>query len=99
MRVTEAKAREANAPGEIRASRRKGGVHPDQARGRDEIGEALGRALGAEVRVRPTRDGGYRAELTFDDAEEAHELAARLAARPADPGLALAITPRRAPGD
>jgi ParB family transcriptional regulator, chromosome partitioning protein len=79
VRVTEEKAREANARDEIRVSRRKGGVHPDQAAAATEVGEALGRALGVEVRVRPTPGGGYRAELTFDDADQAHELAARLA--------------------
>jgi ParB family transcriptional regulator, chromosome partitioning protein len=77
--VTEEKALEANTRGELRASRRKGGVHPDQAAAATEVGEALGRALGVEVRVRPTPGGGYRAELTFDDADQAHELAARLA--------------------
>ncbi len=78
MRVTEGKAREANAPAKARASRGKGGAHPDQAAAATEVGEALGRALGVEVRVRPTPAGGYRAELTFDDAEQAHELATRL---------------------
>jgi ParB family transcriptional regulator, chromosome partitioning protein len=78
VRVTEAKAREANAPAKVRAARGKAAAHPDQAAAATEVGEALGRALGVEVRVRPTPAGGYRAELTFDDAEQAHELAARL---------------------
>ncbi len=79
VRVTEQKAREANAQPETRAPRAKPGVHPDQAAAATEVGEALGRALGVEVRVRPTASGGYRAELAFDDAEQAHDLAARLA--------------------
>jgi ParB family chromosome partitioning protein len=79
VRVLEAKAREANGQAEPRATRRSPAVHPDQAAAAVEVGEALGRALGVEVRVRPTATGGYRAELSFDDAEQAHELAARLA--------------------
>src|SRR5436190_807831 len=52
---------------------------PDEILELLEAGEALGRALGVEVRVRPTASGGYRAELSFDDADQAHELAERLA--------------------
>jgi ParB family chromosome partitioning protein len=80
VRVLEAKAREANGDAEPRPARRGTGVHPDQAAAATEVGEALARALGVEVRVRPTAAGGYRAELSFDDAEQAHELAARLGA-------------------
>jgi ParB family transcriptional regulator, chromosome partitioning protein len=81
VRVLEAKAREANeAGGGTRRGRRAAGVHPDQAAAATQVGEALARALGVEVRVRPTASGGYRAELSFDDAGQAHDLAARLAA-------------------
>jgi ParB family chromosome partitioning protein len=80
VRVLEAKARETNGPPAARPGRRAAGVHPDQAAAATEVGEALARALGVEVRVRPTASGGYRAELSFEDAEQAHELAARLAA-------------------
>jgi ParB family chromosome partitioning protein len=80
VRVLEAKAREVHSADGGRPARRSGGVHPDQAAAASEVGEALGRALGVEVRVRPTAGGGYRAELSFEDAEQAHELAARLAA-------------------
>ena len=38
-------------------------------------------ALGAEVKVRPQADGGYRVELTFDSREEALALAVRLGGR------------------
>jgi ParB family chromosome partitioning protein len=79
VRVVEQKAREANGPKEIRASRGRTSVHPDQAAAATEVSEVLGRALGVEVRVRPTAGGGYRAELSFEDAEQAHELAARVA--------------------
>jgi len=44
-----------------------------------DLVEATGRQMGVEVRVRPTAGGGYRAELSFDDADQAHELAERLA--------------------
>jgi ParB family chromosome partitioning protein len=81
VRALEAKAREANGVTEARPARRSARMHPDQAAAATEVGEALARALGVEVRVRPTASGGYRAELSFDDAEQAHELAARLAGR------------------
>jgi ParB family transcriptional regulator, chromosome partitioning protein len=77
VRVTEQKAREANGDAAPRAPRARG-AHPDQAAAASEVGEALGRALGVEVRVRPTPTGGYRAELRFDDAEQARALAERL---------------------
>jgi len=80
VRVLEAKAREANGVSEARPSRRGSAVHPDQAAAAAEVGEVLGRALGVEVRVRPTPTGGYRAELSFEDADQARELAERLAA-------------------
>ena len=54
------------------------GTHPDQQQAAQEIAEALGHALGAEVQVRPTRAGGYRAELSFSSPLEAMELARRL---------------------
>ena len=41
------------------------------------IAEALGAALGAEVRVRP-RGTGYKVELGFEDVDEALALARRL---------------------
>jgi hypothetical protein len=62
------------------------GVHPDQLQAAQEISDALGAALGAEVSVRPARDGGYRAELSFATPQEAIELARRLRPR-AIPGL------------
>ena len=56
-------------------------THPDQAAAAQEIAEALGGALGADVQVKPTRSGGYRAELEFAGPEEALELARRLRPR------------------
>jgi ParB family transcriptional regulator, chromosome partitioning protein len=93
VRVVEARARAANAAGgsargrqgsrQGRAGRGAQGserFHPDQLQAAAEIAEALGGALGAEVLVRPDRDLGYRAELTFATSEEALELARRLGA-------------------
>ena len=50
--------------------------HPDQEEAAREIAEALGTALGADVQVKPTRTGGYVAELKFAGPEEALELRA-----------------------
>ena len=52
--------------------------HPDQEQAARDIAQALGGALGAEVQVKPTREGGYRAELSFSTREEAIELARRI---------------------
>jgi ParB family chromosome partitioning protein len=87
VRVTEARARESNAA--ARSAKDKVGhkagqtraTHPDQEQAAREIADALGGALGAEVRVKSTRDGGYRAELEFASPEEALELARRLRPR------------------
>jgi ParB family chromosome partitioning protein len=84
VRVTEQRARDENAarPGDGGPRSRSGNrVHPDQERAAGEIADALAGALGAEVRVRATRDGGYRAELSFATPEEAIELARRLRPR------------------
>ena len=83
VRVTEARARQRNA-GEGATKKRTAAadsVHPDQEQAARDIAEALGSALGAEVRVRAEREGGYRAELSFSTPEEAIELARRLRPR------------------
>jgi ParB family transcriptional regulator, chromosome partitioning protein len=87
VRTVEARAREDNAsagtvrkPG-VRRGRAARDVHPDQEQAAREIADALGAALGAEVQVKPTRDGGYRAEMGFATPEEALELARRLRPR------------------
>jgi ParB family chromosome partitioning protein len=51
--------------------------HPDQVEAAARLGDALGRALGAEVSVRP-RGTGYRVSMAFDSLEEALALAERL---------------------
>jgi ParB family chromosome partitioning protein len=85
VRITEERARESNAAakaprsGGARATRR---PHPDQEQAAAEIAQALGEALGADVRVKAAREGGYRAELSFSTPEEAIELARRISPRP-----------------
>ena len=87
VRVVEARARESNGAGRVAKGeagpkgRGKREPHPDQLQAAQEIAEALGGALGADVQVKSTRDGGYRAELEFATPEEAHELARRLRPR------------------
>jgi ParB family transcriptional regulator, chromosome partitioning protein len=87
VRVAEARARAHNAANgsppaaDGRRRRLTGGPHPDQLQAAQEIADALGAALGAEVSVRAARDGGFRAELPFATLEEAIELARRLRPR------------------
>lgn len=83
VRVLEDRARKANeAPAPAGAAASRAGrdpVHPDQAAAATELEDALGAALGTEVRVRP-RGTGYRVELTIADVDEGLGLAARLGA-------------------
>ncbi len=88
VRIVEARAREGNvqAPavherGGGRGKGSSGQAHPDQEAAAVEIAEALGGVLGAEVRVKALRGGGYRAELSFATPDEAIELARRLRPR------------------
>jgi ParB family transcriptional regulator, chromosome partitioning protein len=83
VRIVEARARAANATGA--GTRRPAGpgsgaakLHPDQLQAANEIADALAVALGTEVRVKPRRDGGYSAELSFATPEEALEVARRV---------------------
>jgi ParB family transcriptional regulator, chromosome partitioning protein len=78
VRVTEDRARAANAAAAPRsAGRGKPAVHPDQAAAAGEIADALGGALGTEVKVRP-RGTGYKIELAVDSLDEALALAGRV---------------------
>jgi ParB family transcriptional regulator, chromosome partitioning protein len=84
VRVTEERARDSNAVAEQgesagRAAPRR--AHPDQEQAATEIAQALGSALGADVHVKPTRDGGYSAQLSFSTPQEALELARRIRPR------------------
>jgi ParB family chromosome partitioning protein len=88
VRLTEARAREQNAGGRGKRGRDERGAgaarrpHPDQEHGAKQIADALANTFGADVRVKPTRDGGYRAELSFATLEEAIALARRLSPQP-----------------
>lgn len=68
----------ASVPGKAAPSRA-AADHPDRRAVSDQISDALGAALGADVRVRGGAHG-YTAQLTFSSLEEALELAARLSA-------------------
>jgi ParB family chromosome partitioning protein len=87
VRVTEARARSvAEADGAAPRSRRMRprGVHPDQAAAASEAADALGSALGADVRVTASANGGgLRATIELESLAEALDLAARIARRQA----------------
>ncbi|MEA2300414.1 MAG: ParB family transcriptional regulator, chromosome partitioning protein [Solirubrobacteraceae bacterium] len=77
VRVLEQRAREANAaeaPATPAAPRRSRRGHPDQEEACAAIADALGAALGADVRVKATSTGTYRAELEFESVEDALEV-------------------------
>jgi len=76
VRVTEQRAREANGAGTSGGRRRKAEVHPDQAAAASEIADAIGSALGTEVRVKP-RGTGYKVEFAVDSVDQAMELLRR----------------------
>ena len=85
VRQTEARARETERAHQDAPRRRRRGpqVHPDQAEAAERLGDALGRALGSEVRVSP-QGKGYRVTLAFQSLDDAMALAERLgAAEPA----------------
>ena len=81
VRVLEQRARDANAgPRVPRGGRGRAVVHPDQEAAAARIADALGAALGTELRVRP-RGAGYKVEVAFATADDALALADRLGAR------------------
>jgi ParB family transcriptional regulator, chromosome partitioning protein len=84
VRELEARARAAGVATPERAPRRgrHRAIHPDQAAAIEQIADALGEVLGAEVEVAPV-GRGYRAQLTFESLDEALELARRLRVRAA----------------
>jgi ParB family chromosome partitioning protein len=77
VRILEEQAR--NRPNQLEPQRRgpRGEAHPDQLRAAQDIADALGSALGADVKVRPTRRG-YLAQIAFETPDEAIELARRM---------------------
>jgi ParB family transcriptional regulator, chromosome partitioning protein len=80
VRVTEERAREANvAAAGGAAGRVANQPHPDQAAAASEIADALGGALGTEVKVKP-RGTGYKVELAVGSLDDALALARRVRA-------------------
>ncbi len=81
VRHTEAQARAAEGRSEPAVRRTRGGreLHPDQVEAAGRLGDALGRALGADVRVAPKGEG-YKVTLAFESLDEAMALAERLGA-------------------
>src|SRR5215207_2045664 len=78
VRQTEARARSAaGRDDDIAVSRIDRSPHPDQVEAAARLGEAFGRALGADVRVTPTASG-YRVQFAFESLDEALEAAERL---------------------
>ncbi len=83
VRELEARARRSNGADPARpAGPRRRAIHPDQAEAVEQIADALGQALGADVDVLPS-GRGYRAQLRFESLDEALELARRLRIRAA----------------
>ena len=80
MRVTEERARESNGERQRAqwrgADGRRAGCTPIRSRPRARSPRRSGRRLGADVQVKPTRDGRYSAQLSFATAEEAHRAGA-----------------------
>jgi ParB family chromosome partitioning protein len=83
VRTLEERARQANEPAATSgaAPRPTAAPHPDQVEACAAIGDSLGAALGADLRVSVGRGGSYKAELTFTSLEAALALAARLRSR------------------
>jgi ParB family chromosome partitioning protein len=81
VRHTEAMARAAEGRSEpaVRRTRGAARLHPDQVEAAGRLGDALGRALGADVQVAPKGDG-YKVTLAFESLDEAMALAERLGA-------------------
>ncbi len=77
VRQTEAHARAAAEPAAAPSPRIRRRPHPDQVEGAERLGEAFGRALGADVRVTPRADG-YHVSLAFASLDEALEVADRI---------------------
>ena len=81
VRQTESRARGGSRRGGSRSPDRPAPAppHPDQLEAARRLGDALGRALGADVQVAP-RGAGYRVVLDLDDPAAAELLAGRLGA-------------------
>ncbi len=81
VRETEHRARLTTRPPEVAPAPRRQ-VHPDQLELVERLQDSFSRALGAEVRVAPRKDG-YTVTLSVDSLEAAQALAERLSFRAA----------------
>jgi ParB family transcriptional regulator, chromosome partitioning protein len=79
VRQTETRAREASRSRAGSRRSRAAAPHPDQVEAARRLGDALGRALGADVQVAP-RGGGYRVTVDLEDPAAAELLAERIGA-------------------
>jgi ParB family transcriptional regulator, chromosome partitioning protein len=77
VRRTEAEARALSEGIEETVRAGRPAVHPDQEAAASRLGEAFGRALGADVKVTP-RGTGYKVALTFESLDEALDLVSRI---------------------
>jgi ParB family transcriptional regulator, chromosome partitioning protein len=77
VRQTEERARAAAGRDDVAVARRVRIAHPEQVEAAERLGEAFGRALGAEVHVTPTANG-YRVQFAFDSLDQGLEVAERL---------------------
>jgi ParB family chromosome partitioning protein len=84
VRELEARAR-ATGGGDAPPAAKSGrpALHPDQDAAIDQIADALGAALGADIEVTAAAGGRYRAHLSFESVDEALALARRLGLRAA----------------
>jgi ParB family chromosome partitioning protein len=80
VRELERRARVSTEPAERRSAAPRAQLHPDQEAAVEQLADAFGSVLGADVRVVP-QGGGYRLQLAFESLEEALALADRLAVR------------------
>jgi ParB family transcriptional regulator, chromosome partitioning protein len=78
VRATERHAKEAQGKATEPRSNTRVVIHPDLADLLTAAEDALGEALGREVKVTP-KGGGYKVEFQLEDAREAVDLAARIA--------------------
>jgi ParB family transcriptional regulator, chromosome partitioning protein len=77
VRDLENRARAADQPSTGKARQPASAVHPDRVEAAERISDALGQALGADVKVRPSGKG-YTAQLAFASVDEALELVERI---------------------
>ncbi len=80
VRELESRARAAGPAKPVRTAKtpRRRQLHPDQEAAIEQIADALGEALAAEVDVTAGPGHGYRVQLSFDSLEGALDLARRL---------------------